>query len=432
MSTVRRRLPAQPHLDVPKRQARELLHQIQLHSKEAVDRVRRCHPKFHAADDESIVTRLKLSDAQLVIAREYNFSSWAQLKLRIAANTAAEQIRDAIRANEIDEVIRLLKDHPGLLDVPVVSGNWGPPMSHAANLGLLDMVKAIKALGATDIQHAFDRALLQGKIETARWLHEHGAVLVPGIIMGACETLNSQGFAFVDDAGGPLTNEKGDRLAPLALVLETYSRNPDGKHAILRRFKARGYDIPDTPLMAFHLGDLDRLKIHLKHDPQLLNRRFDHQEIYPPQLGCGIERLSGMCGTPVTGTTLLHLSIDFDEREIFDWLLAEGADVDATAVVDEEGFGGHTPLFNAIVSCAYVNGRQRDGYMARRLLDQGADVNIRVNLRKYLDWREIPGWHIARNVTPLEWAQGFPEQGWVSREVVAMVDQVIRAAGHGA
>ena len=428
MSTVRRRLPAQPHLDVPKKEARELLRQCQLRANDALDRIKRRHPKFHSADDDLLPGRLKLSDAQLVIAREYGFSSWTELKQRITGNTAAQRIEKAIRADDPAEVIRLLKENPELLHVPVVSGNWGPPMSHAANLGLLGMVKAIAALGAKDVQHAFDRALLQGKIETAKWLYEHGALLTPGIVMGACETLNSRGFAFVVDTGGPLTNEKGDKLAPLALVLETYSRYPEGKHEILRRFKGRGYEMPDTPAMAFHFGDVDRLKIHLRLDPQLVYRRFSHREIYPPELGCGTEPWSGMCGTPVDGTTLLHLSIDFDEREIFDWLLDQGADVNAAAVTDEEGFGGHTPLFNAVVSDAYVNGRQRDGYMARRLLELGADAHVRVNLRKYLDWRETPGWHIARDVTPLEWALGFPEQGWVSREAVAMIDQLLRPA----
>ena len=48
------------------------------------------------------------------------------------------------------------------------------------------------------------------------------------------------------------------------MVLETYSRNPDGKHAILQRFKKREYQWADTPIMAFHCGDLDRLKIHLQ------------------------------------------------------------------------------------------------------------------------------------------------------------------------
>jgi hypothetical protein len=177
-------------------------------------------------------------------------------------------------------------------------------------------------------------------------------------------------------------------------------------------------------MMAFHGGDPDRLKFHMHRDPQLIQRRFSYREIYPPELGCADDLRSGLHGTPIDGTTLLHLSIDFDEREIFDWLLEQGADVNAKGIIDQEGFGAHTPLFNAIVSDAYVNGRQRDAYMARRLLDLGADIHVRVNLRKYLDWREEPGWHIARKVTPLEWAAGFPERGWVSREAVSIIENI--------
>jgi hypothetical protein len=425
MSTVSRGLPAQPHLDVPKKQARELLRQCKEKSTDALDRVRRQHAsRFHTADDDTIATRLKLSDAQLVIAREYGFSSWTQLKERITGNTTALLIDQAIRSNDATAVTQLLTAYPNLLHVPVRSGNWGPPMSHAATMGLLDMVKTIAALGAKDFQHALGRALLHGDIETAQWLHEQGTEFLPGEIMGSCETLNERGFGFLDDANVPLTNEKGDALAPLAMVLETYSRHPDGKHAILQRFKARGYQWADTPMMAFHEGDLDRLKYHWQRDPQLIHRRFSYREIYPPELGCTDDGRSGLHGTPIDGTTLLHLSIDFDERAIFDWLLEQGAHVNAAAIVDKDGFGGHTPLFNAIVSDAYVNGRQRDAYMVRRLLDLGADINVRVNLRKYLDWREEPGWHIAKNVTPLEWAAGFPERGWVNREAVSMIERM--------
>src|ERR1700742_3474703 len=67
MSTVSRGLPAQPHLDVPKQQARELLRQCQAASTDALDRIRRQHPRFHTADNPAISTQLKLSDAQLVI-----------------------------------------------------------------------------------------------------------------------------------------------------------------------------------------------------------------------------------------------------------------------------------------------------------------------------------------------------------------------------
>jgi ankyrin repeat protein len=423
MPTVSRGLPAQPHLDVPKQQARELLRQCQARSTDALDRVRRQHPRFHTADDDVISSRLKLSDAQLVIAREYGFSSWTQLKQRITANTAAQLIDKAIRSNDARAVTQLLTAYPNLLHVPVRSGNWGPPMSHAANMGQLDMVKTIAALGAKDFQHAFDRALLHGDIEIAKWLNEHGAAFTPGIIMGSCETLNERGFGFLDDAGIPLENGQGDKLAPLAMVLETYSRNPAGKHAILQRFRARGYQWADTPLMAFHCGDLGRLKIHQQHNPRLIHQRFSYGDIYPSELGCANDLRSGLHGTPIDGTILLHLSIDFDEKEIFDWLIEQGADVNAEAITDKEGFGGHTPLFNAIVSQAYATGRQRDAYMAQRLLDLGADIHVRTTLRKYLDWREQPEWHIARNVTPLEWAADFPEKSWVNQEAVSLIEK---------
>lgn len=424
MSTVSRGLPAQPHLDVPKKQSRELLRQCKAKSTDALDRVRQRHPKFKTADDDTILAGIKLSDAQFVIASEYGFSSWRQLKERIDGNTIARLIDKAIRSNDAAAVTQLLTDYPNLLHVPVTSGNWGPPMSHAANMDLLDMVKTIAALGAKDFQHAFDRALLHGDIETAQWLYEQGATFAPGIIMGSCETLNERGFGFLDDAGAPLTNEKGDRLAPLALVLGTYARNPSSKHAILKRFKARGYQWADTPIMAFHCGDLAQLKAHFHRNPELIKQRFSLHEIYPPELGCETGLGGGLHGTPIDGTTLLHLSIDFDEQEIFDWLLEQGADVNAAARIDDEGFGGHTPLFNAIVSDAYVNGRQRDAYMVKRLLELGADIHARVNMRKYLDWREEPGWYIAKNVTPLEWAADFPEKGWVNREGVRMIENL--------
>jgi hypothetical protein len=424
MSTVSRGLPAQPHLDIPKQQARDLLRQCKVSLPDALDRVRRRHPRFSAASDDVIAARLKLSGAQLVIAREYGFFSWTQLKERITGNTTARLIDQAIRASDATAVIQLLTAYPNLLDVPVVSGNWGPPMSHAANMGLLNMVKTIAALGAKDFQHAFDRALLHGDIETAQWLHEQGAAFNPGIIMGSCETLNDRGFGFLVDAGAPLTDGKGDALAPLAMVLETYSRNPAGKHAILQRFRAKGYHWEDTPVMAFHCGDLEQLKHHFQNDPRLIHRRFSYREIYPPELGCADDLRSGLHGTPIDGTTLLHLSIDFDERGIFDWLLDMGAEVNAPAVVDKEGFGGQTPLFNAVVSDAYVCGRQRDAYMAHRLLALGADTRIRVNLKKYLDWRDEPGWHTALNVTPIEWAAGFPERGWVNREAISIIEDV--------
>jgi hypothetical protein len=152
---------------------------------EALDRIGRRHPKFRGADHAAIATgKFLLNDAQLVVAREYGFSNWTELKERINANTVAGLLQDAFHKDDRATVVRLLRANPNLLHIPLWSGNWGPPMSHAANLGRLELIKAVASLGARDYQHAFDRALLQGKLECARWLHQHGAKLAPGLVMG--------------------------------------------------------------------------------------------------------------------------------------------------------------------------------------------------------------------------------------------------------
>src|SRR5215472_15277989 len=257
MATVSRRLPERPHLDVPKREARELLKQWRNGEREAFERIHRRHPRFAKGDDSVLAAGpFRLSDAQLVIAREYSFAHWAELKQRIAADASVKALEAAIRADDRDAAVRLIEMRPELLHLPVRGGDWGPPMSHAANLGRLEIVRAMAALGARDFQHAFDRAVLQGRVECARWLYEHGARVAPGIVMGACETLDPAGMRLLVELNAPFTDGRGNRLAPLALALETYGRNPRGKHEILELFTRCGYDLPDTPMMAFHRGDV--------------------------------------------------------------------------------------------------------------------------------------------------------------------------------
>jgi hypothetical protein len=421
MATVSRDLPSRPHLDVPKREARALLKDFRAGKTEALERIARRHPRFKEASpllsSKREDRKFLLNDAQLVIAREYGFLNWAELKERIDGNTVAKLLQEAIHKDDRESVVRLLRAHPNMLHIPLWSGNWGPPMSHAANLGRLEIIKAVAELGARDFQHAFDRALLQGKLETARWLQERGAKLEPGIVMGSCETLNPDGLGFLAELGAPFMDAKGDRLAPLALALETYGRNPAGKHAVLEIFTRQGYSFPDTPMMAFHRGDLAQLKELLRRDSGLIARRFNLVEIYSPELGCAKDGRSGMHWTPIDGTTLLHLAIDFDDLEIFELLLTAGADVNARANMDPEGFGGHTPIFNAVVS----HGRHQ-AEMARRLLQAGASVNVRASLRKFLDWCDTPRWHMARDVTPAEWARTFPDQGWVNDEALGAIE----------
>jgi hypothetical protein len=411
-----RHFPVRPNLDQLRHQAKDLLHAIHSGESEALAEFDKHHPR------ETDAATIKLADAQLVLARSYGLSSWPRL-------VTACRMTDAIWRGDVDSVRKLVLKDPRLLDEDargLPDSNWGPPMSYAANVGQDQIVRMLRELGAADVQHAFDRACLQGQIETAKGLFAMGAQVRPGCVMGPCETLNHAGLKLLLGLGAELADAQGDRLAPVALLLQTYCRHPEGKHRCLELAAKQGVEMPDTPVMAVHRGRIDLLQEHLRRDPRFIGRTFSHQEIYPPELGCSEDHSLGLHGTPLAGTTLLHISIDFDEMEIGCWLIGHGADVNAKAEVDRDGFGGHRPLFNCVVSQAYLCGRQRDAAFARILLDQDADPNARASLRKQLRFVADQSMHEYPDVTPLAWGKRFhgpgsPGHTWVSKPAMQLI-----------
>lgn len=350
------------------------------------------------------------------LARSYGVESWPRLVL-------ACRVTDAIWRDDATALQELTDEHPRLLHESArgVPGNWGPPMSYAANLGRTGLVRLLHERGATDLAHAFDRACLQGMLESARLLVDLGARPAPGAVMGPAETQSGAGMAFLLGLGAEISDEHGDPLAPVALLLETYCRNPAGKHHCLELFAEHGVKLPDTPPMAVHRGRVDLLEEHLARDPGLLERTFTHREIYPPELGCHVDESLALHGTPLAGGTLLHLCVDYDEMEIARWLLERGADPDAPAAVDEDGFGGHTALFGTVVSQPYRVGARRDDTFARLLLDDGADPDHRASLCKRLRFVEDESMHEYYDVTPVEWGERFHDPSWVNRTAIAAI-----------
>lgn len=403
-----RHLPVRPNLDQLRNQAKDLLRAMRRGDPPALSDLRAFHPgRVEPA-------RARLADAQLVLARSYGLASWPRL-------VQACRMTDAIWRDDGEAVRDLVLRHPPLLheDARGVKGNWGPPMSYAANLGRSRIIEMLRDLGAADVQFAFDRACLQGQIATARLLHGMGGRPVKGSVMGPCETLNAEGLAFLLEMGAELCDESGDRLAPAALILETYGRNPSGKHTCLELVARRGVVLPDTAPMAVHRGRADLLDRLIERDPALLTRTFAHEEIYPPELGCHEDHSLALHATPLDGATLLHLSVDCDELDIARRLIARGADVNARAAIDPDGFGGHTPLF----ACVVVQSQRlrRDDGCARLLLDSGADPNVRASLRKCLRGVEDESMHEYRDVTPLGWGERFHDQSFVSRPAMRLI-----------
>ena len=70
-----RPLPPRPSLEFEHKEAKALLRRLRAGDRDALERARARHP----AIDTSSTERIRLADAQLVIAREYGFASWPRL-----------------------------------------------------------------------------------------------------------------------------------------------------------------------------------------------------------------------------------------------------------------------------------------------------------------------------------------------------------------
>jgi len=80
-----RDLPGDPSLEHLKNQARTLQRRVRAGDPEALAAVREFHPRPAATTGDSPgLPRFALADAQLVIARQYGFASWARLRRNIA------------------------------------------------------------------------------------------------------------------------------------------------------------------------------------------------------------------------------------------------------------------------------------------------------------------------------------------------------------
>lgn len=138
-----RRLPAKANLDHLRYQAKDLLKGHAARDLAVAQRIREFHPRLNrAADDEIFDAKLSLTDAQLAIAREYGFPSWARLKRHIEKPTLTDQLNlrhhqriedvifrravELLDAGDTAGLLAHLKQHPNLAHQRVIfeGGNY--------------------------------------------------------------------------------------------------------------------------------------------------------------------------------------------------------------------------------------------------------------------------------------------------------------------
>ncbi len=129
-------------------------------------------------------------------------------------------------------------------------------MSYAANIGQDKIIQMLRELGAVDLQHAFDRACLQGKLETAAQLYAMGARPEADAVMGPCETLNVVAWHSCSNSA---------LRSPTSMVIEWRRLRCCSKHILaiqkgsigaLKAGSEEGHCLPDTPPMACIAGGL--------------------------------------------------------------------------------------------------------------------------------------------------------------------------------
>jgi ankyrin repeat protein len=386
------------------------------------------HLKDQAKDLLKAGQAESLARAQFQIARQYGFASWTKLKAHVESLQLVGQLKLAIDADDLEAVKRLMTRHPELHRAPL-GASKSLPLTRVAEYGALRLAMARWMIeNGSDIHQGGDMPLMRSALSDANlpmteFLVDHGADvngLSSGgtypIILASLEAFSPRTLKWLIDRDADL-HAAARYCCPIEMLTCIYMRRPKDKSACLEIVGAAGFALPDTPVMALHRSRLDLLQEHLDRDPLLLERRFTYGEVFYKHDGAPGDAYPA---TPVSGGTLLHLALEFDDIDVARWLIERGADVNARAAIDADGFKGHTPLFHTVVNLAPAMGLFDDS-KARLLLDQGADPNARATFLHDARFHNQTPTDRFHDVTPVGYARRYPDRRCVNAPALAAI-----------
>jgi hypothetical protein len=213
---------------------------------------------------------------------------------------------------------------------------------------------------------------------------------------------------YFEEGGDPNVKGSDDNPA-FTLLVEMYSRSPKFFDCV-KAFIEYGLVFKDKPLLAVLANDAVALEKMLSNDPTIV----------------GVTRpLFNNTFTPLTGGTLLHVCAEYNSLACAKILVKYGADVNAKAVFDEFGFGGHTPIFHTVNQ---IGNNSAD--MLHFLLEQGTDLTITV---KGLVWGKGYDWEtFIPAVNPVSYAMmGFLPQMHRDEVTVSRIVSLLMKHAYG-
>jgi hypothetical protein len=147
------------------------------------------------------------------------------------------------------------------------------------------------------------------------------------------------------------------RGEPLIYELTSeYTRTPRFKECV-RAFVDFGLEIEDKILLAVLLDDAVKLGEMVSRNSEAVWKTYSLRCAY----------------TPLFKASLLHICAEFNHVSCARVWVENGADVNAVAGIDENGFGGQTPIFHT------VNQNSNNSFeMFEFLLEKSAEIRIAV------------------------------------------------------
>lgn len=194
---------------------------------------------------------------------------------------------------------------------------------------------------------------------------------------------------------------------PINWLTEMYSRS-DNFPKCLRLLLDRGAVLDDPVVAPVLLNDADALSAAIRGNPSLLDHRTTMVSAF----------------TPLVGASLLHVAAEYGNTSVAQVLIEMGADVNATAAIDEYGLNDHTPLFHTVNSS-----HNRSAPILRLLLQAGARSDIAL---RGITWGKGFEWETTLfDVTPVSYAQFglLPQVHRKERDIYDNIKLLVEAAG---
>lgn len=175
-------------------------------------------------------------------------------------------------------------------------------------------------------------------------------------------------------------NQELNGLPLIYSLVNMYSRGPLFKECIAC-FVAYGLDFPDKVLLSVLLDDGVALNKQLRNDPAAAHAEYNFDCTF----------------TPLYKASLLHICAEYNHLACAKVLVTHGADINALAGIDSNGFGGQTPVFHTVNQHA-----NKSIDVLKFLVASRADLSLTV---QGLIWGKGYAWEtFVPSVNPLSYA----------------------------